>query len=233
MPRPKQCRYVSKTPHVAYFKPKGIPLRDLEELTLSVEGLEALRLADAQGNTALEAASCMGISRHTFGRVLAEARHTVALALLEGKALRIQGGTYAIQSPCPHAHHEENVMHKVAVSSEGPSLEDMVDPRFGRAGGFVVVDTQDMSTTYIENGTAQTMPQGAGIVAAETVSASGAGVVLSGYVGPKAFMALEAAGIKVCQDMDGMTVGEAVRAFIEGRATFSASPNAAAGGKAL
>ena len=49
MPRPKHCRYVSSTPSVTYFKPSGIPLRELEEVTLSVDELEALRLADENG----------------------------------------------------------------------------------------------------------------------------------------------------------------------------------------
>ena len=122
------------------------------------------------------------------------------------------------------------MIRKIAVSSEGPSLEDMVDPRFGRAGGFVVVDTATMTTEYVDNGAAQIMPQGAGIAAAEAVSNSGADAVLSGYVGPKAFAALEAAGIRVCQDMDGMTVGDAVRKFLEGGVSFAEAPNAEAGG---
>ena len=228
MPRPKQCRYVSGAPRVTYFKPCGIPMRELEETTLTVEGLEALRLADAEGRTATEAAAGMGISRHTFGRVLAEARRTVARALLHGMALRIEGGDYAVH-PCRCRHKEKSMIRKIAVSSEGPSLEDMVDPRFGRAGGFVVVDTATMTTEYVDNGAAQIMPQGAGIAAAEAVSNSGADAVLSGYVGPKAFAALEAAGIRVCQDMDGMTVGDAVRKFLEGGVSFAEAPNAEAG----
>ena len=229
MPRPKQCRYVTGAPQVAYFKPCGIPMRELEEITLSVEGLEALRLADAEGRTAVDAAGSMGISRHTFGRVLAEARRVTALALLEGRALRIEGGNYAVHPRCRHNCKEQH-MTKIAISSEGPSLDDMVDPRFGRAGGFVVVDVDTMTVAYVDNGAAQTMAQGARIAAAEAVAGSGAGVVLSGYVGPKAFMALAAAGIKVCQDMDGMTVRDAVQRFKDGKAPFAEAPNAAAGG---
>lgn len=117
------------------------------------------------------------------------------------------------------------MMHKIAVSSEGPSLDDMVDPRFGRAGGFVLVDVDDMTTEYLDNGASQTLPQGAGIETAERMSAAGVEVVLSGYVGPKAFEALRAAGIKVCQNLDGITVGEAVRRFRSGEAAFADAPN--------
>ena len=62
-------------------------------------------------------------------------------------------------------------MQKVAVSSEGPSLDDMVDPRFGRAGGFVIVNPETMETSYLDNGASQTMAQGAGIETAERMSA--------------------------------------------------------------
>ena len=65
----------------------------LEECVLPLEGMEALRLADLEGLTAAEAAERMGVSRHTFGRVLREARHVVAGALAGGKALRIEGGS--------------------------------------------------------------------------------------------------------------------------------------------
>ena len=92
MPRPKRERYVNSTPAVTYFKPRGVPLVDLEEVRLTVEGLEAIRLADDLGLTQGEAAQTMGVSRHTFGRVLAEARRSVAQALVRGRALRIEGG---------------------------------------------------------------------------------------------------------------------------------------------
>lgn len=100
MPRPRQCRFVERTPHAVYFKPRGIPMSELRETGISVEGLEALRLADLEGLTATEAARCMRISRHTFGRLLAETRRNVADALVHGKALHIGGGTFAVLSSC-------------------------------------------------------------------------------------------------------------------------------------
>lgn len=116
-------------------------------------------------------------------------------------------------------------MDKIAVSSEGPGLESMVDPRFGRAGGFVVYDAASGDVSYIDNGASQVMGQGAGIASAERVAGAGVAVVLSGYVGPKAFDALQAAGIKVCQDLDGMTVGQALERFKAGNAPFADAPN--------
>ena len=91
-------------------------------------------------------------------------------------------------------------------------------------GGFVVVDLPDMSVSYIDNGASQTMSMGAGIETAERVANAGVQVVLSGYVGPKAFDALKAAGIKVCQDVSG-TVREAVERFQKGEFPFADAPN--------
>ncbi|HHB75511.1 MAG TPA: dinitrogenase iron-molybdenum cofactor biosynthesis protein, partial [Desulfobulbus sp.] len=76
-----------------------------------------------------------------------------------------------------------------------------------------------------DNGSSQVMGHGAGIQAAENVVAAGAGVVLSGYVGPKAFTALTTAGIKVGQDCDNMTVREAVEKYIKGEIPITDSPN--------
>ena len=95
-------------------------------------------------------------------------------------------------------------MPKIAITSEGPSLDDQIDPRFGRAAGFVVVDLETMATQYIDNGQSQVMAQGAGIQAAELVARAGVSCLLTGYVGPKAFKALTAAGIKVGQNLEGL-----------------------------
>ena len=226
MTRPRHCRYIEHKPGVTYFKPRGIPMTELTETALTVEGLEALRLADLEGLTAVEGAERMRISRYSFGRTLAEARHAVADALVNGRALCIEGGTYAFLPPgCNASPFKEPSMQKIAVSSEGPSLDDMVDPRFGRAGGFVLVNPDTMETSYLDNGAAQTLAQGAGIETAERMSAAGVNVVLSGYVGPKAFEALKAAGIGVCQELDGMTVREAVEKFKNGTAPFADAPN--------
>ena len=98
MARPPKCRIVDREPAVTYFKPRGIPLRDLEEVTLTVEGAEALRLSEIEGLDQDSASERMGISRQTFGRILAEARRTVARAVVEGLGLRIEGGNYKLVS---------------------------------------------------------------------------------------------------------------------------------------
>jgi predicted DNA-binding protein (UPF0251 family) len=90
MSRPKKVRCISCQPNALFFKPRGIPLIHLEEVGLSIDELEAIRLADYEGFYHEQAAEKMKISRPTFGRILGEARHKLAEVLIEGKALRIE-----------------------------------------------------------------------------------------------------------------------------------------------
>ena len=237
MARPTKCRQVSRIPRALYFKPRGIPMPELTEVYLTVEGAEALRLVDAKGLDQQTAADRMAVSRHTLGRILAQARQVVARAITEGMAIRIEGGNFIMKGrnreyrkndthrPMYILNTGDRQMKKIAVSSEGPNLDDKVDERFGRAGGFLNVDPDTMETEYIDNGSTQVMGHGAGIQAAEIVAKAGAGVVLSGYVGPKAFSALTGAGIKVGQDCENMTVREAVAKYINGDVPVADKPN--------
>jgi predicted DNA-binding protein (UPF0251 family) len=91
MPRPRKQRHLLRHPQQAIFKPVGIPLESLERVILLHEELEALRLADLEGQHQVEAAQQMGISRSTFQRLVVEARRKIALALVNGLALQIEG----------------------------------------------------------------------------------------------------------------------------------------------
>jgi predicted Fe-Mo cluster-binding NifX family protein len=84
-----------------------------------------------------------------------------------------------------------------------------------------------MSTEYFDNGQSQVMAQGAGIQAAQNIARAGASWVLTGYVGPKAFQALAAVGIKVAQNLEGLTVREALERFQSGRVEIAQTPNPA------
>jgi uncharacterized protein len=92
MTRPCMCRRVRCSPDVRHFKPKGIPLHALEEVILGLDELEALRLADYEGLYQEDAAKEMNVSRQTFGSIIGRARRKIADALLNAKALRIEGG---------------------------------------------------------------------------------------------------------------------------------------------
>jgi len=92
VPRPKCCRRVAGLPRCKVFKPAGIPACSLEEVILTVDELEAVRLADLQGLYQEQAAEQMNISRQTFGRIIESAHRKVAETLVQGKALKIEGG---------------------------------------------------------------------------------------------------------------------------------------------
>jgi uncharacterized protein len=92
--RPKCPRRVERTPDVTYFKPRGVPLSDLEVVFITVEELEALRLVDVEGLRQEDAAIRVGISRRAFWEDLKAARMKIALALTTGKGIEIKGGNY-------------------------------------------------------------------------------------------------------------------------------------------
>ena len=94
MGRRRLWRKVSSVPPVTYFKPAGIRLSELEEVKLLVEEAEAIRLKDMEGMEQEECAQKMNISRSTFSRLLDSARKKMADALLNGKAIRIEGGNF-------------------------------------------------------------------------------------------------------------------------------------------
>lgn len=90
MPRPKKYRCIRCKPDATYFKPRGIPLVELEEIAITMDEIETIRLADYEGLYHEEAAVKMKISRQTFGRILNEAHRKVAECLIKGKALKIE-----------------------------------------------------------------------------------------------------------------------------------------------
>ncbi len=94
MARPRNCRRVGSMPESNYFKPRGIPLSMLEEVILNVDEFEAIRLADLESLYQEEAAEKMNVSRQTFGRIVDSAHKKVAEALVQGKALKIEGGEF-------------------------------------------------------------------------------------------------------------------------------------------
>ncbi|MBW1615245.1 MAG: DUF134 domain-containing protein [Deltaproteobacteria bacterium] len=152
--RPKKDRCVKFNPGVTYFKPRGIPLVKLREATLTVSGLEALRLADALGMSHEEAGKSMKVSRAIFGRILEKARKNVAEALLFGKAIKIEGGTYEL-------HTGENIMMKAMILCDDKKVlselaitleENNIDIEWAKTGelalSMIVEQKIDLLITY-------------------------------------------------------------------------------------
>ena len=100
MVRPTKTRHVSYVPDVTCYRPSGIPLTLLEEVRLSIEEIEAIRLKDGEGLKQSESARRMGVSRPTFQRVLAAAHRKIAQALIQGQSIRIEGGSFELAQQC-------------------------------------------------------------------------------------------------------------------------------------
>ena len=98
MPRSKCCRQVGCVPDSNYFKPRGIPVSMLEEVVLTLDEFEAVRLADFECLYQEDGARKMNISRQTFGRIIDSAHKKIADVLINGKALKIEGGEVAIRN---------------------------------------------------------------------------------------------------------------------------------------
>lgn len=110
MGRQPLCRRVGFLPQVTYFKPAGVPLANIQEVRLSIEEAEAIRLRDIEGLEQDACAQKMNVSRSTFARILLLARQKMADALLNGKAIRIEGGNYELTKRnfrCGNGHEWE------------------------------------------------------------------------------------------------------------------------------
>ncbi len=152
MARPKRCRRIASLPNVAYFKPADVPSRALHTVALTVDEFEALRLADYAGLYHEQAAKRMDVSRQTFGRIVESGRKKVARALVEGLALRIEGGDVELTdvraltcADCGHfVEATPETGHPAACpASQGDPLQETTEPeargaagrRAGRRGG--------------------------------------------------------------------------------------------------
>lgn len=219
-----------------------MPLSRLAEVILSVEEMEALRLAHGEQLYQEEAARRMAISRPTFGRLLDEAHRKVTRALLEGLALRIEGGTYHLSGEsCPRCGGQEvpqpplpshGGMMKIAV----PVIDQTrFSAHFGRCQAFLVFETEGAQIHSRElrpNIHGHHAHQGHGHDSHHDdhhhdhgqhghngfISLLGdCGVVISAGMGPGALSALQGAGMRVLLVHPKQTPEAAVQAFLEGR----------------
>jgi predicted DNA-binding protein (UPF0251 family) len=103
MVRPQKSRFVAHQPEISYFKPRGMTDAGHEEVRLTIDEREAIRLSDLESLSYEEAGRSMGVSRATFGRIIQKARKILADALINGKAIRIEGGKYTLIREQPAA----------------------------------------------------------------------------------------------------------------------------------
>ena len=104
---------------------------------------------------------------------------------------------------------------RIAITSTGKDLESNIDPRFGRASYFVIVDPDTMEFEAVENTQNLNLPQGAGIQAGKTIIDNQVGVLISGHCGPKAHKVLKAGGVKIMTGASGC-VADAVSQYKNG-----------------
>jgi predicted DNA-binding protein (UPF0251 family) len=98
MAKPKKSRKVQYPPMAVYFKPQGIPMFHLQQVTLSLDEYEAIRLVDYEHHDQEEAAGMMAVSRPTCARIVESAHKKIAEALTLAKAIRIEGGSYSLSA---------------------------------------------------------------------------------------------------------------------------------------
>ncbi len=146
MPRPVKHRFVEGPPPSDYFKPRGVPLAGLEVAVLTMDEFEALRLADHEGLYQEEAAQRMGISRQTFGKIVESGRKKIAGALVNSRAIRIEGGVYRTPRrgflSCPECGYRWPAGVPAGAPANCPSCGTAVPPPVpetppsGRSGSF-------------------------------------------------------------------------------------------------
>ena len=203
MARPPLPRRLGAALPLRVMKPAGIPARDLQELTLGFDEAEALRLADLEGLYQETAARSMGVSRQTFGRIVESARRTVADAILNGKALRVEGGAISI------SEQGDDVM-KLAV----PARDGHVDDHFGHCKEFLVFRVE--GDTLVPE-PAIPSPEGCGCKSGIAAELARAGVkhLVAGNMGDGALRVLTARGIGVTRGASGDALA-AARAWLAG-----------------
>jgi len=207
MPRPVSERFLGLAIPNRLMKPAGLPARELEEVRLGLDEAEALRLADLEGLYQEAAARSMGVSRQTFGRIVESARRKTADAILNGKALRIEGGEIAIRE------QGDSIM-KIAV----PSREGLVDERFGHCKEFLVFKVEGSGPV------AKLLPEpaipsleGCGCKSGVAAELARAGVthLVAGNMGEGAVRILGSHGIVVVRGASG-SASAAAEAFAKG-----------------
>ena len=141
MPRPIKARRVQCNPEANYFKPRGVPVSELEEVVLLKDELEAIRLADLDEKYQQEAADNMNVSRQTFGNIIRSAHHKIADALVNGKALKIEGGVVVMQErkfQCQNCNHQWSIPFGTGRPGNCPQCQGnsifRADRGQGRAG---------------------------------------------------------------------------------------------------
>ena len=234
MGRPPRERAVCGLPRTALFKPAGVPTRELEQVRLAVDELEAIRLVDREGLSHEQAATVMGVSRQTVGRTLEHGRALVAEALIEGKAVLIEGGTYRVEPGRPRcracglpirrqarrgsstAMTDTTGTVRIAIPSEAPGgLTATRSGHFGRCACFTIVDVVDDKVAQV--GVLDNAPHvdGGCMAPVMTLAQQRVDAIVVDGIGGRPLAGFNQVGIAVLKGA-GDDAGAAVAAYIAG-----------------
>jgi len=204
MARPCKCRRVCGNPEAYYFKPRGIPVSQLEEVVLTLDEFEAVRLADLEGLYQEDAAKRMNVSRQTFGNIIESAHKKIADTIINARALRIKGGIVKMEKKAVK-------LCIPTATNEGKKAE--VYGHFGSAPFFTIYDTGadtveviDNANQHHEHGACQPM---------SALTDRKIDAVVCGGMGARAVLKLNEGGIKVYRAAAG-TVADIAGQFIKG-----------------
>lgn len=212
MARPKRCRRICGYPDHWSFMPEGS--ESAETISFMLDEFEAIRLIDYEKKTQEECAEAMGVSRATVTGIYERARYKIADAMINGKRIRITGGSYRIDSFPASAEIKEkgDSIMRVAVTFE----QEMVGQHFGRTEQFKIFDIEEgkiVSSQIIDtNGTGHSAL--AGFLRAAEVE-----TLICGGIGMGARMALEEAGIELLPGAAG-NADEVVKSYLEGNLEY-------------
>jgi uncharacterized protein len=196
MPPSRKKRKIRFSPNITYFKPAGIRLQELEEVVIAHEELEALRLKDLLEYSQEDAAKQMNISQPTFHRLIHAARKKMIHALVNGMAIKIQGGDYVMnEKKCSFSDA------LIAISSSSEDLEGPIAGRFGRCRYFLLVSIENGKIVSFKS---ITNPQvdargGVGMAVVQMLANLNVEGIITENIGPRAIDVLEQFHIPVYQ----------------------------------
>lgn len=202
MARPMMHRRIAIQPRIVAFKPIDAPLCDLEEVRLTFDEVEALRLADYEGLYQEAAAQRMGVSRQTFGRIIETARKKVADGLVNGKMLVFSQGN-AVLRP------EEEMIQKIAV----PTKDGNLNPHFGQTDTYTIFTVENRRVVD-QSLLSEAALRGCKTGMAAELSRQGVRKLLVSRIGEGAKRAMGAFGIEVIPVSEGPIV-EVIQSYLE------------------
>lgn len=214
MPRPCHCRRIAGLPKNLAFFPGHREIEGGDCIVLGLDELEALRLADYEGQGMDDASRQMGISRHTFGRLLKRARYGVAQAICEGRSLRIGGGSCALAESGQRMENGESLL--AAVPSESPGgLDAATEAHLGHCAGFTLA--RIVNGEIVEAQFALRADTGRCAAIGQELAARGVDILLARGMGMRVLSSLRSAGIRVFYMANEPTVKSALESFAAGR----------------